>query len=83
MLLNRESNEAYLTYKQGETYIVFFPDKGEVGLDLTKYDYDFALRWMNLREGKWESEKKIIGGEKVILITPENKERIAVIIKIQ
>ena len=82
LLLNRESNEAYLTYKQGDAYIVFFPDKGEVGLDLTEYDYDFALRWMNVREGKWDSEKVIKGGDKVILITPKNKEKIAVITKI-
>ncbi len=38
LLLSRNDNEAYLTSKAGETYIVFFPNGGEVELDLTKYN---------------------------------------------
>ena len=83
LLLNRDTNEAYLTYKQGKAYIVFFPDEGEVGLDLTEYDYDFTLKWMNVREAKWESQEEVKGGKKVILKTSGNKDMIAVLTKMK
>lgn len=83
LLLNREDNEAYLTYKRGETYIIFFPGEGEVELDLTEYDYNFTLKWMNVREGRWESETEVGGGKKVSLKTSGNKEMVAVLTKIK
>ena len=38
LLLNRSENEAYVTSKKGEIYVVFFPNGGEVELDLTEYN---------------------------------------------
>lgn len=81
LLLNRDKNEAYLTCKLGETYIVFFPDEGEVGLDLTEYNTDFTLKWMSVREGKWNSENRMSGGGKVKLKTPGSKQWVAVVTK--
>lgn len=82
LLLNRDANEAYLTFKEGETYVVFFPDKGEVGLDLTEYDTDFTLKWLNVREGEWCFESKIRGGKRVVLTTPGNNEWVVVVTKV-
>ncbi|MDD4729059.1 MAG: putative collagen-binding domain-containing protein [Dysgonamonadaceae bacterium] len=82
LLINRDENEAYLTSKQGEIYVVFFPDKGEVELDLQKYNSDFTLKWMNIREGKWVSESKLKGNKAVTLKTPGTKQWVAVITRI-
>ena len=79
LLLNRNENEAYLTSKPGEIYVVFFPDNGEVEIDLKEYNSDFKLKWMNVREGTWDSESKLIGGKVAILKTPGSHQWIAVV----
>lgn len=81
LLKNRDVNEAYLTFKPGETYVVFFPDKGKVGLDLKEYNSEFTLKWMNVREGKWHSEEDVEGGEILDLTTPGDNEWVAVLTK--
>ena len=81
LLIERVENEAYLTSKPGEVYVVFFPDKGEVGLDLKRFDYEFILKWMNVREGKWESESKLMGGKIVTLKTPGDHQWVVVVTK--
>jgi len=81
LLINRDVNEAYLTFKTGETYVVFFPDKGKVGLDLREFRSAFKLKWMNVREGKWHSEKDVEGGKILELSTPGENEWVAVIQK--
>ncbi len=81
LLSDREENEAYLTTKAGEVYVVFFPDEGEVGLDLSEYDEDFTLKWMNVRKGEWASEELIEGAGLVNLKTPGGQEWVAVLVK--
>ena len=81
LLLSRNDNEAYLTSKAGETYIVFFPNGGGVELDLTAYNFDFTLQWMNVREGQWHSESVVKGNEKVVLKAPNNNQWVGVVNK--
>jgi len=79
LLSNREENEAYLTSKPGETYVLFFTDGGEVGLDLSNANDEFKVKWMNIRKGEWESASKIKGGGIVQLTPPFEMESIALI----
>jgi hypothetical protein len=79
LLSDRADNEAYLTSKEGEVYVVFFPDSGEVGLDLRNNNTDFMLKWINVRKGEWHSESRINGGEVLNLKTPGEQEWVAVI----
>ncbi len=81
LLSGREENEAYLTALPGEAYVVFFPDTGEVGVDLTNYDSSFKLKWMNVRKGNWYTQSVIEGGKIVNVITPGNNEWVAVFTK--
>ncbi len=81
LITNREENEAYLTAKQGESYVVFFPDEGEVELNLTGYDSNFNLKWINVRKGTWTSDSSVTGGRHVVLKTPGNQEWVAVVFK--
>ena len=82
LLLEREENEAYLAVKPGETYVVFFPDEGNVGLDLNHFASGFKVRWMNVRRGLWAEETNVEGGSIVKLQTPGSNEWIAVLTKI-
>ncbi|MDA3835629.1 MAG: hypothetical protein PF495_19830, partial [Spirochaetales bacterium] len=79
LLSGREENEAYLAARPGEAYVVFFPDEGEVGVDLSEYNSEFTLKWMNVREGKWEAEEKVEGGKVLNLKTPGEQEWVAVV----
>ena len=81
LLSNRKKDEAYLTSKPGEFYVLFFTDGGEVGLNLTDFDYDFNLKWINVQTGVTQSEKVIKGGEIIQLQTPGKLEWIAVLLK--
>ena len=80
LLSGREENEAYLAAKPGDKYVVFFPDAGEVEVDLTEYNSAFTLKWMNVRSGEWHSEKEIDGGGIVPLKTPGGNEWVAVVV---
>jgi len=81
LLSDREENEAYLTAKPGEVYVVFFPDEGEVDVDLSEIDSGFSLKWMEVRKGEWAAEEAISGGDWVKLKTPGEQEWVAVLEK--
>ena len=79
LLSNREENEAYLASKPGKSYVLFFTDGGEVGLDLTKFEKEFNVKWFDIRKGKLISESKITGGKIVNLKVPGELEWLALI----
>jgi hypothetical protein len=81
LLSNREENEAFLTSKSGEVYIVFFTNGGEIGLDLSNIKSGFTVKWMNIRKGEWESETRIEGGRVISLEAPGELEWLAVLVK--
>lgn len=79
LLSGREENEAYLAYKPGEVFIIFFTDGGEVELDLTNLNFDFSLKWADIRSGTLMPEQKISGGDTIKISAPGEMEWIAVI----
>jgi len=79
LLSDREENEAYLTSKTGETYVVFFPNGGEVKLDLSAAKSSGTVHWYDIRKGSRVSENEIRGGGVVTLLGPGSFEWIAVI----
>jgi hypothetical protein len=81
LLSDREENEAYLTARPGVVYVIFFPDAGEIGVDLKEYDSSFNLKWMNIRKGEWYEDSTVEGGRIVNLQTPGNNEWVAVLTK--
>ncbi len=82
LLSDREENEAYLTSETGETYVLFFTDGGEVGLDLTGFNVPFNIKWLEIRTGKTISQSTIEGGKIVNLKAPGKLEWVAVLSKI-
>lgn len=79
LLSEREENEVYLASKPGETYVVFFTDGGEAGLDLTDVHKDFKVKWYDIRKGKIVVEDEIAGTKIVNLKAPGQLEWIALI----
>jgi len=51
LLSDRESNEAYLAAKPGESYALYFTDGGSVGLDLSGARGAFDVTWISVSMG--------------------------------
>lgn len=52
-------NEAYCAAKPGEQYAVYFPDGGEVSLNLGVTPERVHLRWLDIDHSAWHSEDVI------------------------
>ncbi|MDD4226368.1 MAG: hypothetical protein WCY58_08870 [Mariniphaga sp.] len=81
LLSEREENEAFLTAIPGETYVLFFSDGGEVGLNLCDTKARFKIKWFDVRKGKLAAEVELKGGEVVTLSAPGTLEWVALISK--
>lgn len=71
LLIDRQPNEAYLAFTDGEQYAVYFTDGGEVNLDLTDAQGKFRMMWLDINNSRWLVEKEISGGDIVELKTPD------------
>jgi hypothetical protein len=81
LLSSREENEAYLTSKPGENYVLYFTNGGQVGLNVNDYNSTFRLKWLELNTAEWKSEQSITGGQIAELETPGPGSWVAVIQK--
>ena len=71
LLSEREDNEAYLAALEGEKYILYFTQGGEVKLDLSPHDKQFTLNWVSVDSGEWGEEFELEGGSPVELSAPD------------
>lgn len=69
-LSNRDSNEAYLTCQPGQEYVVYFPQGGDVSLDLKESTDPFRVRWLDVKAGRWIDADDVTGGSPVKLRSP-------------
>jgi hypothetical protein len=60
LLSVRSRNEAYCAADPGSSYIVFFPDGGDVMLDVSHAEGDLSLKWMDIRDGNWVEPSAIL-----------------------
>jgi len=59
LLSRRSRNEAYCTAQPGVAYAVFFPDGGDVDLDVSEAaGHAVTLRWLQIRESRWADEPR-------------------------
>ena len=56
LLSDRESNEAYLAAKPGESYALYFTNGGSVGLDLSGATGSFDVTWISVSMGITHSD---------------------------
>ncbi len=53
LLSDRKSNEAYCMVNPGVEYAVYFPDGGEVTLDISKLKKQPSVRWLDIMKSRW------------------------------
>jgi hypothetical protein len=70
LLGDRSENEAYLTFRAGRQYAVYFPDGGKVTLDLTGATTPFNLKWLDILKSAWGKPQRIRGGGAIPLQAP-------------
>jgi len=71
LLGEKSENEAYCLAEPKEQYALYFPDGGQVILDLSDSEVKWQLKWLNISESNWLKQKQILqGGRKVQIKTP-------------
>ena len=70
LLSNRVENGAYAIVHPGREYAVYFPDGGNVSLDLNAAKGTLKARWLDIAKREWAKEETFNGGQVVNLATP-------------
>jgi hypothetical protein len=70
LLSDRKSNEAYCLANPGAEYAIYFPDGGEVTLDISAMTKPITIRWLDIMKSKWSGRKGIKGKSKITLTCP-------------
>lgn len=80
LLSDREEDEVYVSAKEGEKYILYFTDGGDVKLDLNRYKQTYEIKWININTGKLGPESTLKGGNIVSIATPYQGSWFAILI---
>ena len=83
LLQERETDEAYLASNANKDVVIYFPDGGQMVVDLSNFPGSYTLKWLNLEGANWYSTKKIQGEKILELTTPFAGEWIAFIQKLR
>ena len=70
LLSDREPNEAYCIANPGKEYAVYFPNGGEVRLDLSALKKPATLRWLRVLASEWKESERVEGGRELTLRCP-------------
>ena len=62
LLSDRELNEAYCVAHSGKEYAVYFPDGGQVTLDLSAAHGKVSVSWLDITRSQWQPTEPIKGG---------------------
>lgn len=74
-------NIAYLSAREGEYYLVYFPKAGNVRLNLAGQNSAFALRWIDASTAEWTKTGEISGGNYVDLAAENENGSFAVLVR--
>jgi hypothetical protein len=72
LLSEREDNEAYALANPGRQYAVYFPEGGNVNLDVSDAQGRLQLHWLNINTGTWQETQYAEGGGSITLQTPDS-----------
>lgn len=82
LLSNREENEAYCLAEPGRQYAVYFPDGGEVSIDLTGAKGQWEIKWLDASGNDWTEGVPVNPGNLVSLKTLGRGHWIALLTKV-
>lgn len=80
LLSGREPNEAYVAANKGHTYVLYFPNGGEVDLDLSGVHGPLMVHWISIDTGKPGSQHEVSPGKTVAMTAPGGGNWAAVIL---
>ena len=80
LLENREREEAYCNYREGEQYSVYFQDGGQVNLKVPRGRWQ--IRWLDILASEWQEATTMEADESVELSTPGNGHWLALITRV-
>lgn len=58
-----EENLAYLSVKEGESYVIYFTKAGKAKLDLSGHNHRFTLKWIDMANAEWANPESVNGGK--------------------
>jgi hypothetical protein len=70
LLSNRTPNEAYCLASPGTEFAVYFPDGGEVTLDIRSLTRPATIRWLDISSSTWKETRTLKPGRTVTLSPP-------------
>jgi hypothetical protein len=70
LLSEREPNEAYCLAEPGRQYAVYFPDGGQVTLDVSEAKGTLQVRWLDISRSAWQEPQTVDAGGTLELKTP-------------
>lgn len=70
LLGERSSNEAFCLAELGRQYAVYFPDGGQVRLDISAAKQSLQVRWLDISRSTWQEPQTVDGGGTWELRTP-------------
>jgi hypothetical protein len=82
LLRNRDPNEAYVAAKPGVAYALYFPNGGEVELDLRERAGSYEARWIDIATGEWGRRESLAGDKWVSLRPPGNGQWAAAVLRV-
>lgn len=59
LLSERDEGEAYCRVMENIEYAIYFPDGGEVSLDLSNFNGNPVLTWLNVLDSNWQVEENL------------------------
>ena len=79
LLNDRVPNEAYCLAEEGKQYAIYFPDRGEVMLDLSANEGELEIRWLNILQSTWLETKILSGNGQIRISAPGSGQWAALI----
>jgi hypothetical protein len=72
-------NKAYLSAREGESYIIYFIEPGTVKLDLSEWNQSFSIDWIPVGKADWDMSGNITGGNRIELTSEYPGDAFAVL----
>lgn len=69
-LADRDPDEAYLTFIPGEASILYFPDGGDVRLNIKNEHTPCTVRWLDIEKSSWHKATPVAGDPWIGLVSP-------------
>jgi len=79
LLGNAGDNKAFISAKDGESYVIYFTGPGMVTLDLSVWKVPFSINWIPVDKADWDMSGTITGGDHVEIISEYPEDAFAVL----